>query len=475
MTDAEKNEIRSKVLIVDDERMPYYFNNKGEKVYADIMCNSSGAIRRLNPGQLCEVEVNFIGEQVQEMIQEAKTLKEKENLLFKFIDVLNHDEKTYFRQMYDSFTQTKIVDGVTIKFMSQDSKRAFIEDVEKNGFYIVRPPHKPLVYDDVVHLYEAFPTVKPKDLYIDIFGTRKRKLMRPGVIGFMYMIVLKQNSNKNFSARSTFRVNRSNLPAKDTTKKTNRSSYARTPVRLSEIYNVLASVSDHTLAEYNVFTRSSALGRKSLDRILTSAGNPLKIRKLKIQDNFTNANADILQSRLKSIGIKLNFTPFNTNDGKLHIYSDDTKVAMKIDNYMIVDHPAKRIMYVELFNKFKEVLSSKMWIQQYPGQKYDYAWDQVFKDEDLLKKYEYAMTDDLKDRLKVLTKGQISDVLEEISKSTPGGIPGYPTSTKKKRGGRKSKTTEILEDEPEEEQKEELGLYADDDEDDTAESEEEPM
>ncbi len=46
LTDAEKDEIRSKVLVVDDERMPYYFNNKGEKVYADIMCNSSGAIRR---------------------------------------------------------------------------------------------------------------------------------------------------------------------------------------------------------------------------------------------------------------------------------------------------------------------------------------------------------------------------------------------------------------------------------------------
>src|SRR5699024_11688141 len=100
-----------------------------------------------------------------------------------------------------------------------------------------------------------------------------------------YILILKQNSNKNFSARSTFRVNRSNLPAKDIAKKTNRSAYARTPVRLSEIYNLLASISGEDLAEYNIFMRSSALGRKSLDRILAAPGNPLKVRKLKVQDN----------------------------------------------------------------------------------------------------------------------------------------------------------------------------------------------
>lgn len=38
--------LRSKITIVDDERMPYYIQD-GERVYADVLCNASGAIRRL--------------------------------------------------------------------------------------------------------------------------------------------------------------------------------------------------------------------------------------------------------------------------------------------------------------------------------------------------------------------------------------------------------------------------------------------
>ena len=37
--------LRSKITIVDDERMPYYIQD-GERVYADVLCNASGAIRR---------------------------------------------------------------------------------------------------------------------------------------------------------------------------------------------------------------------------------------------------------------------------------------------------------------------------------------------------------------------------------------------------------------------------------------------
>ena len=54
LTPDDKRLLRSKINIVDDERMPYYIQD-GVKVYADVLTNSSGAIRRLNPGQLVEV------------------------------------------------------------------------------------------------------------------------------------------------------------------------------------------------------------------------------------------------------------------------------------------------------------------------------------------------------------------------------------------------------------------------------------
>ena len=433
LTEDERRLLATKIQIVDDERMPYYIQD-GVRIYADVMCNASGAIRRLNPGQLVEVEVNFIAEQVQHLIKHARTMKEKEAIFFRFMDCVSRDESTFFRNLYSSYDQVKNVNGMQLRMMSEDSRKAFIQDVENHGFFLVRPPHKPLLFDDVVHMYDTFPEIRPKEIYVDIFGTTQRRTLRPGVIGYMYMIVLKQNSNKNFSARSTFRVNRSNLPAKDIAKKTNRSSYARTPVRLSEIYNLLASISGTDLAEYNIFTRSSALGRKSLDRILSATGNPLKIRKLKVQDNFTNANADILAAKLKTLGLKIFFSPIP--QGRLELEDGNQVVPLHFGDFTIFDHPNNRKMYQVLFDEFYKHLRETLMLESYRGERYDTCWDQVFNDPDIQNRF--VLDEDTKELLKASTRGRLVQNLEEIARNgkkksyTPG--EGGP-----RKRGRKSK------------------------------------
>ena len=330
----------------------------------------------------------------------------------------------------------KSVDGLQVRLMSPDHRKAFIQDVEENGFYIVRPPHKPLLFDDVIRVYDEFPEIKPRDIYVDLFGMKERKTLRPGVIGYMYMIILKQNSNKNFSARSTFRVNRSNLPAKDIAKKTNRSSYARTPVRLSEIYNLLASISGTDLAEYNIFLRSSALGRKSLDRILSATGNPLKIKKLKVQDNFTNANADILAAKLKTLGLRLYFSP--NPEGRVQFYDDNTVMTMKFGDYMVVDHPHARKLYRILFDVFEEERKKFIMIETYPGEKLDVCWDRVFDREDIKNNEEInsALTEELKENLKVTTKGNLADLRRTIKNGNSRSGSSGEGSTHRRRGRR---------------------------------------
>ncbi len=396
----------------------------------------------VNPGQLVEVEINFLAEQVQNLIKHARTIKEKEELFFRFMNCVSQDESTFFRTLLDSYDQVTSVDGLQVRLMSPEHRAAFIRDVEEHGFYIVRPPHKPLLFDDVIRVYDEFPEIKPKDIYVDLFGMKQRKTLRPGVIGYMYMIILKQNSNKNFSARSTFRVNRSNLPAKDIAKKTNRSSYARTPVRLSEIYNLLASISGTDLAEYNVFLRSSALGRKSLDRILSSTGNPLKIRKLKVQDNFTNANADILAAKLKTIGLKLYFSP--NPEGRVELYDDNTVMTMIFGDYMVVDHPHTRKMYRMLFDAFEQEKKEFIMIETYPGEKYDICWDKVFERDEIRNNPDFKdeLTDELKESLKVTTKGNLEDIRRTIKTSGNGSSKSNDGTSHRKRG-RRSKNSEI--------------------------------
>lgn len=437
-TDEQKAAMKQNVYICDDISMPYYMVGD-RKVYCDVMLNSSGPIRRLITQPITEVEFNYIAERVQFMIQDAPTMEEKENLLFRFLGKANHKECLFFRNLYDSYDTTFKIKGINVRQLSQASKEAFIRDVEENGFIVMRPPHQPLLMDDIISLYEEFPEITPTDIYIDMYGISKRKMIRKGIIGHMYLMVLKQNSNKNFSARSTFRVNRSNLPAKDIAKKTNRSSYARTPVRLSEIYNILAAISGRDLAEYNIFMRSSTLGRKSLDQILNASGNPFEIKKLKVMPNFTNTNAQILAARTKCIGLRLKFSA--NKDGYDTIYDGNQIVSMQFGPYIICDKPTNRLMYVRLFAELDKWLRRYFMVEEYKGQKLEMAWEAVFNDSNIKKEFGDRLTDEIKNLLIASTKSTMERVDEilKAKKSRVNPLKVEDDERTPRRRGRKSK------------------------------------
>ena len=443
-TDLSPDEIAkytSNIQVVDDERMPYADDRP-----IDLLLNSSGAIRRLNPGQLCEVETNFIGEELRKKICQTEGIEAKAELAFKFLDIISSKEATFFRNMYEGYEKNVLVNRHNFKFMAEESKKAFIEDIEKNGFYIVRPPHKPILYKDVMNLYEAFPFIKPIPLYIDLFGIKHRKIIKNGICGTQYVIILKQNSNKNFSARSTFRVNRSNLPAKDVTKKTNRSSYARTPVRLSEIYNLFSSISGRTLAEYNIFMRSSPIGSKSLDRILSADGNPLKIKKLKVRDNYTNSNADILNARLKAIGLAIEFSTLEDEEKR---YPPDTVVPMEFNGYTIYDKWYKHNMYQDIFNMYNKMMRSTTFIESYHGQKEEKCWNHIFNNKELHEKYPDDFNEEAMEAIKKATQQNLDEFMRILDENKKEVSKSSATSTEemkvpKKRGRKPKKKYEEL-------------------------------
>ena len=413
MSIEEREKMAYSINLEDDERMPYYIKPDGTRVYADIIMNASGAIRRLNPIQLIETEVNFIGSQVQELVKQAPTTQEKLKLIFKFLSACNDAEGKFFKEMYDSYDVVKEVNGLRIKFKSPDSKKAFIKDIEENGFYIRTPPHKPLLFKDVCHLYDIFPTIKPVDIYYDIFGLKQQKAIIPGIIGYQYIIVLKQNSNKNYSSRSMGSTNKADIPAKDNAKKTNRASYSTTPVKISEIFNLASSVPVSALAEHNLVTRSSPIGRKSLRRILEATGNPAAIQSIKIRDNFTNVNAQILAAKLKSMGIKINFHMVPPEEQE--IYSRYVTREMNFGQYTVMDTYDKRPIYNDLFERFNNKMKEFLYIETYPGEKSDIVWDDIFKNTDVVK--EYDLSEEFITNIKNVTKFKIVSIYNLVKQN----------------------------------------------------------
>lgn len=406
LTEEEMKLISKNVQIVEDSQMPY--TEDGMKV--DILLNSSGAIRRLNFGQIVELDLNFQMEQIRKKMCTLKTDEEKVELLFKFLEIVNKDEYKFFYQLYSSWDRRVTIDGRTIRILNETERHNFIKDVEENGIYLVKPPHSEIRYDTVKEVYAAFPWIQPLQLYIDLFGIGRKKIMRKNIVASKYMYVLKQTSNKNFSARSTGRVNKKGLPEKSTDKRDNRAEISHNPLKIGEAYNLFSSISGADLAEYNIFTRSSPVGRKSLKRILAATGNPLHINRLKLKDSYRNTNADILNAYLRSVGIGIRFIkdPESLGDVIMDVVQD-----YQVDGFTVIDSPLRKEMYQRLFAKYRKVRNEYIVLDTSgDGSAQNEAlWELVFKDPEVKK---MKVPEDVKDICLRSTQGLLkSDTADD--------------------------------------------------------------
>lgn len=403
------------IQIMDDCDMPYYIAEDGEKVVADILLNSSGSIRRLNTDQLYEVEINFIAEQLQRKIKKMTSLDEKADTIFRFLEILNLRENEFFLKLWNSWDQTIEVGEYKVRICDQQAKEDFVHDVEENGFYIVKSPDSKMRYDCLKKLYDEWPDIKPYDARIDLFGIKGKKIMRPVVIGSKYMYLLKQTSNKNFSARSTGRTDKKLVPAKSNDKKSNLSPYSRSPIKIGEAHNLFGGISGLTLAEHNLFTRSSPIARKSLDRILKATGDPFDIKKLKIEDNFTNINADILQAYLKGIGIHLEFDV----EGEYEDVYRDTIRPYRTHGFTVVDRLSRKKVYDKLFDLYENFLNTYEVVATSKDQIRKEAWHWVFQQDEVKNLDLGGITEEgMVDITNRLAKEDLSESKEQVEEET---------------------------------------------------------
>jgi len=129
-----------------------------------------------------------------------------------------------------------------------------------------------------------------------------------------------------------------------------------------------------TLAEYNLFMRSSPIARNSLKRILGAEGNPLEIEKLEIKNNYTNTNAVICQNYFKGIGISLRPV---LKGQKPDIYNNSI-TDLHIGGYVIYDRPSYKEDYYKLFKLKDDYLSDKVILESHKGERDEIAWKYVF-------------------------------------------------------------------------------------------------
>lgn len=371
INDENRVEVAKRIEFVEDCRMPYLEDG----TYIDIILNAPGSIRRLNTGQLDELDINFISESVRREVCRLNTLEEKRDLIYKFLNILVSEEFEFFHPLIEGNITKEIVhsNGFTVALTDSSYLAAFIKNIEETGFYIVKAPESDMRYDVIKRLYDTFDFIKPLPMYIDLFGIKRKRIMKDGIVAEKYMYLLKHTTQKNFSSRSTGRVNKKNLPEKSSDKRDNRSVFSHNPIRISELYSLFISISATTLAEHNIFMRSSPVGRKSLKKIIT-ASDPMKINKLKVKDNYTNINAEILNAYMKGIGYRINFI---TGDKLKKEVPINLLMQYRVDGKTIVDTPLNKELYQALFKIYKKISSKIRFVERYRGHKVVTIWSLI--------------------------------------------------------------------------------------------------
>lgn len=395
-SEEELLEIRRKIIITPDASMHYT-----DHFPVDITLNAGGATRRENIDQLYEVDFNFCSWHIQQKVKSLENFEDKVELIFKYLNLIEKEEGDFFLQLFQSWDRVETINNHRIRLINRTEQEKFVANIEKHGFYIVRTIDSKMRYSTLEKILEEFPFIKPLPIYVDIFGTKKRRVINDGIVADKYIMFLIHNNNKNFSARSTFRLNRSNLPTKDAAKRTGRSPYSHNPVRLGEYYNLMSDISGATLAEMNIPMRSSVLAMKDLGKILENTGNPLAVTKIRIKEDYVNANAQIAACKLKALGIKLRF--HKDNEESYEVVRDEI-IPLHIDGYTIYDTPLNKMGYVTIFKEYRKYLNDAVIVESYPGEKQDMAWKHVFN-LDEVKEMDF-LTDDLKEMLVSVTKAK---------------------------------------------------------------------
>jgi hypothetical protein len=176
------------------------------------------------------------------------------------------------------------------------------------------------------------------------------------IVGEKYFFILKQNTIKNFSARSVSKVNKLGLPAKSSDKKESRTNISDTPINRGETYNVLAAVDAATLMTSDIFTKNSPVARRDFKDIITSPLDPFKYKQMKIKQSYTNVNVLNLKARLKTMGIGFDIV---TNKTLGLAILDQYKTFMKFNDITFFDYGYNKKYYAFLINNYNKLKDAK--------------------------------------------------------------------------------------------------------------------
>ena len=280
-------------VLVEDEDMPYIYNEDGSVTRADVLINLLAIINRTTAFPLYELTINWFCTKCIRYMRTLKSKKKQEEVLFEFLNDMNEDYAIENRVIYDR--------------LSDKEQKEYLKDVMYgDGIYIRELPlnEKVLLFDRVIKIYQKYDWLTDDITYINKFG-REIPILSRYRLAKMYVMKLKQTSRKGFSARNMGAINSKSLPERSYNKKVHLDRVSSTPIRFGEYesMNFQIGVKPEEYLLFQELYRTSVKGRKDLAKILIDPDKDFGY----IDDSYTSRTAEILNVVLMSLGYKNEF------------------------------------------------------------------------------------------------------------------------------------------------------------------------
>ena len=281
--------------IVPEALMPRMDNG----LHVEMIKNSSTMYNRENAGQIFELEINYISMKILDRIRENPDMQPDAalNLILRFVQLQSpkqYEAMKAYTNLLDGDELKEFLDSITMLTCIPISNEPMSEtmDIDKLGM-----------------LYKAFPWIQPSSLVVPIIDSNNQvrfiNTRRPMIAAPQYYLRLKQFAEEKFSATSLSSTNLKNENSKNKASKNYREPNSKTPIKFGQMES---GDLDHIGTEYvviNLLLHSlSPHGRRLVEQIAT--GDPYNVD-VKLDNMSKNRSAEILNTRLKTMGYRLVF------------------------------------------------------------------------------------------------------------------------------------------------------------------------
>lgn len=321
-------------LIKPDNEMPMLDNG----TIVDIVFNMSTCVNRLNPGQLFETSLNHIASRIIDLMYTTILYPEEcLQLYLKFLSIVNPQQEEF------------IIDNI-LGELDEEGIVDFLNSVILDeGIVMSLMPLSSNI--DIDKMFEIYEELGFADQYrvmtpiVDSKGnTRFVQSRRKMVVGKKYIYRLKQYAEEKFSVTSLSATNIKNENSRSKANKAYKGLYTKTPIRFGEMETGDLS---HLGMEYVVINlllySSSPHARRLAEELIT--GDPFNID-IRLDENSKSRNVEILNTYLKTMGLRLVFEKVKKNvvkpilvrpikDSKTHVQK--IKPILEIDKDLTDD------------------------------------------------------------------------------------------------------------------------------------------